>query len=55
MGGGNTEPKVAIGTIVDDIYKNRPPRFYEKYAPTIRANHAGDLKTITNDTDNNSQ
>ena len=46
MGGGNTEPKIVTGgvQIIDDIYKNRPPRFYGKTAPTIRANHAGDLK-----------
>lgn len=40
--------------IVDDIYKNRPPRVYKKTAPTIRANHAGDLKVIRDDTDKNS-
>ena len=40
MGGGNRQPK-----IVDDIYKNRPARVYDK-APTLRANHAGDLKVI---------
>lgn len=40
MGGGNTEPK-----IVDDIYKNRQPRVYDN-APTLRANHAGDLKVV---------
>ena len=32
--------------IVDDIYKNREPRVYPKTAPTIRANHAGDLKVM---------
>lgn len=31
--------------IMDDIYKNRPPRIYRKTAPTLRAYHAGDLKT----------
>lgn len=31
--------------VVDDIYKNRPPRFYRRTAPTLRACHAGDLKT----------
>lgn len=32
--------------IMDDIYKNRPARFYDKTAPTLRANHAGDLKVL---------
>lgn len=32
---------------MDDIYKNRPPRFYRETAPTLRAYHAGDLKTWT--------
>ena len=31
--------------IMDDIYKNRPPRFYDK-APTLRAHHAKDLKVV---------
>lgn len=31
--------------IVDDIYGNRPPRFYDK-APTLRAHHAKDLKVV---------
>jgi DNA (cytosine-5)-methyltransferase 1 len=46
MQGGNREPYIVTGgvQIIDDIYKNRPPRFYGKTAPTIRANHAGDLK-----------
>jgi DNA (cytosine-5)-methyltransferase 1 len=46
MHGGNREPYIVTGgvQIIDDIYKNRPPRFYGKTAPTIRANHAGDLK-----------
>lgn len=43
---------VAMGVnIVDDIYKNRPPRVYNKTAPTLRAYHAGDLKVIRDDTD----
>lgn len=32
--------------IVDDIYKNRKPRVYNKTAPTLRAHHAGDLKVV---------
>lgn len=40
MQGGNRQPK-----IVDDIYKNRQPRMYDN-APTLRANHAGDLKVV---------
>lgn len=31
--------------IMDDIYKNRPPRIYRETAPTLRAHHTGDLKT----------
>lgn len=31
--------------IMDDIYENRPPRFYDK-APTLRARHAKDLKVV---------
>jgi DNA (cytosine-5)-methyltransferase 1 len=32
--------------VVDDIYKNRPPRVYDKTSPTLRAHHAGDLKVV---------
>ena len=39
--GGNRMPK-----IVDDIYKNREPRVYENTCPTLRAQHAGDLKVM---------
>ena len=38
------DPKCVV--VVDDIYKNRPPRFYTDTAPTLRAFHAGDLKTF---------
>lgn len=40
MQGGNQEP-----IIIDDMYKNRESRFYEKEAPTLRAGRAG-LKVI---------
>lgn len=32
--------------IIDDIYKNREPRVYTDSAPTLRANHSGDLKVM---------
>lgn len=34
--GGNRQP-----LIVDDAYKNRPPRSYKEYAPTLRTNCGG--------------
>ena len=48
---------VALGgvQIVDDIYKNRPPRIYKKHAPTLRAHHAGDLKVVQNDSNKDSE
>ena len=39
--GGNRMPK-----IVDDIYKNRDARFYDKTSPTLRSSHCGDLKVL---------
>lgn len=39
MQGGNRQPM-----IIDDIYASREPRIYDKYAPTLRASHCGDLK-----------
>lgn len=39
--GGNRMPK-----IVDDIYKNRDARFYDKTSPTLRSSHCGDLKVM---------
>lgn len=36
MQGGNQEP-----IIVDDTYKNREPREYEDYSPTLRAGRSG--------------
>lgn len=39
--GGNRMPK-----IVDDIYKNRAARFYDKTSPTLRSSHCGDLKVM---------
>ena len=41
MQGGGREPK-----IVDDLYKSRDARFYDKTSPTLRANHCGDLKVV---------
>ena len=41
MQGGNQEP-----IIVDDTYKNREPREYEDYSPTLRAGRSG-LKVRT--------
>lgn len=40
------EPTNGGVAVVDDIYKNRPPRQYTQTAPTLRANHAGDLKVM---------
>ena len=40
------EPAGGGVSIVDDIYKNRKPRVYNKTAPTLRAYHAGDLKVV---------
>lgn len=34
--------------IVDDIYKSRKPRIYNKYSPSIRAERQG-FKVITNE------
>ena len=39
--GGNRMPK-----IVDDIYKNRDARFYDKASPTLRSSNCGDLKVL---------
>ena len=36
MQGGGRQP-----FIIDDIYNNRPKRFYEEYAPTLRAERQG--------------
>lgn len=33
--------------VIDDLYKSRPPRLYNDYAPTLRAAKAGELKTWT--------
>lgn len=38
---GVVEPK-----IVDDIYKNRDARLYDKTSPTLRSSHCGDLKVL---------
>lgn len=45
-GSRQTDNYISEPTIVDDIYKNRPARHYDKYAPTLRAYHAGDLKVV---------
>ena len=34
--------------LVDDTYKNREPRLYDEYSPSIRAERQG-FKVITND------
>lgn len=47
-GGGNLEPKVAVGTIIEDFYRNREERIYRDASPVIRADRQG-LKTIDAD------
>ena len=34
--------------LIDDTYKNREPRFYDKYLPSIRAERQG-FKVITDE------
>ena len=34
--------------LIDDTYKNREPRLYDKYSPSIRAERQG-FKVITNE------
>lgn len=49
--GGNTEPKIIDerSVIVDDIYNNRPMRFYTDYCPTIRTERTGLKAMIVNE------
>lgn len=38
------KPTTSSRSIIDDLYKSRPPRIYNKYSPTLRALKAGSLK-----------
>lgn len=38
---------LAILYLVDDTYKNREPRFYDEYSPSLRTERQG-FKVITN-------
>lgn len=47
---GQAHDRPAISSrkgVIDDLYKSRPPRLYNDYAPTLRAAKAGELKTWT--------
>lgn len=54
MQGGNQEPKIVTGgvQIVDDIYKNRPPRFYGKTALPIKRRRSEFGKMVRKQYDN---
>ena len=41
---GADKPTTSSRSIIDDLYKSRPPRIYNKYSPTLRALKAGSLK-----------
>lgn len=44
-GSRQTDNFIKEGGVIDDLYKSRPPRLYNDYAPTLRAAKAGELKT----------
>ena len=50
MGGGNRQPLI----IVEDFYKNRSPRLYEDYAPSLRSERNG-LKVLGDNFDMDKQ
>lgn len=45
-GSRRTDNFIQEGTVIDDIYGNRPKRYYNEYSPTLRTCHAGDLKVV---------